>query len=232
MLKTLSRGTVEDSLQSQVEDSFQGAKLKTLSKAGLTTPLKLSGIKQAFADRAPITYDITPDTRQAAVAMVLRPGSLESLFILRAKRDGDPWSGHMAFPGGHVETIDASLQATAERETREEIGVDLSACARCLGPMDQVRANPRSGRDMVVSPYLFVLEEEPAYALNYEVADVLWGSVDDMFTGASLTREAFPGYSDTWAGYSVGGQLVWGLTFRILDLFFAAIDPDWVHRPS
>src|ERR1700682_285931 len=42
------------------------------------------------------------DAPRAAVAAVLRAGTTgpEILFIERAKREGDPWSGHMAFPGG------------------------------------------------------------------------------------------------------------------------------------
>ena len=44
----------------------------------------------------------------------------QPLFIKRAKRPGDLWSGHMAFPGGHWESSDADLAATAVRETRED----------------------------------------------------------------------------------------------------------------
>ena len=64
----------------------------------------------------------------AAVAMVLREGpqGVEALFIERARRDGDPWSGQMAFPGGRWETVDGSLRETAARETFEELSVDLS----------------------------------------------------------------------------------------------------------
>ncbi len=57
---------------------------------------------------------LTPDTRVT-----------DLLFIRRAEKSGDPWSGHMAFPGGHMESSDASLLAAAIRETQEEIGLDL-----------------------------------------------------------------------------------------------------------
>ena len=42
---------------------------------------------------------------RAAVSIILRmnAGSIEILFILRALREGDPWSGQVAFPGGHFE---------------------------------------------------------------------------------------------------------------------------------
>ena len=56
---------------------------------------------------------------RAAVSIILRMngGSIEILFILRALREGDPWSGQIAFPGGHFEPRDQSMRETAERET-------------------------------------------------------------------------------------------------------------------
>ena len=66
--------------------------------------------------------------QQAAVAVVLREGDSgsEILFIERSTREDDPWSGHMAFPGGRVEAADANTRAAAERETLEEVGVSLA----------------------------------------------------------------------------------------------------------
>src|SRR5207249_11060459 len=75
----------------------------------------------------------------AAVAVVLHDGNdgIEALFIHRAVRAGDTWSGQIAFPGGRREPTDADLRATAIRETREEIGVDLSNAER-LGVLDDL----------------------------------------------------------------------------------------------
>src|SRR5579863_6444108 len=73
----------------------------------------------------------------AAVAVVVRDTEEgdEVLLIKRAERDGDPWSGHIALPGGRVQKQDESFKATAVRETREEVGVDLDANASFLGYM-------------------------------------------------------------------------------------------------
>ncbi|NNL85157.1 MAG: NUDIX domain-containing protein, partial [Myxococcales bacterium] len=59
--------------------------------------------------------------------MIFRENSAhtEVLFIERARHPDDPWSGHMALPGGRLDPVDASLRAAAERETREEVGVEL-----------------------------------------------------------------------------------------------------------
>ena len=57
----------------------------------------------------------------------VRRGDPELLFIRRASRVGDRWTGHVAFPGGKMESVDQDDRATSMRETLEEIGLDLSA---------------------------------------------------------------------------------------------------------
>ena len=60
---------------------------------------------------------------RASVALIYRRtagGKTELLFIRRAHRAGDPWSGHMAFPGGRLQPEDPTPRAAAERETLEE----------------------------------------------------------------------------------------------------------------
>ena len=67
----------------------------------------------------PQTADLHPVMR-AAVAMVVAPDGddLAALLIERAKHPLDPWSGHMAFPGGRHDATDPSLERTAIREPR------------------------------------------------------------------------------------------------------------------
>lgn len=197
------------------------------------TLLTIEHIEHRLRDHEPAWYELRSSTRQAAVALILRErdSHTEALFILRATKEGDPWSGHMAFPGGHLDPEDDTLRDAAERETLEEIGLDLNAHGRFLGQIDQVRANPR-GRDidMIVTPFVYVLESDPGELVpNYEVADILWGSLHDMYTGEALTTGQFHIQEEkhTFPGYGVGGQVVWGLTYRMLDLFFGMMDPDW-----
>ena len=59
----------------------------------------------------------------------VQDGDPEILFIRRAARQGDRWTGHVAFPGGKRDPDDASDRAAAERETREEVGLDLATTA-------------------------------------------------------------------------------------------------------
>lgn len=194
-------------------------------------PIRIETIEQCVFAYEPSPHEV--DLRQAAVAAILRPApndDVEALFILRATKQGDPWSGHMAFPGGHREPEDSSLRATAERETLEEIGLNLTTTARFLGRIEPVHANPR-GRDisLVVQPFVYVLETAlPELTPNYEVADVLWGSLGDMFSRNCLTRGEFEvgGEMVSYPGYAVGDHIVWGLTLRMLDQFFCMLDPE------
>ena len=57
----------------------------------------------------------------------VQQGDAEVLFIKRAARIGDRWTGHIAFPGGKREAADSSDRATSSRETREEIGLNLDS---------------------------------------------------------------------------------------------------------
>jgi len=194
--------------------------------------LTIQHIEARLREHKPADPEIREHTRQAAVAAILRDnkGVTEALFILRAAHEGDPWSGHMAFPGGHKDAEDFSLQQTAERETLEEIGIDLSSSARLLGQADPVRANPRGRNiDMIVAPYVYALEEEVCFQPNHEVAEILWGSLNDMHSGHALMQRDFhvAGQWQPFEGYGVGEQMVWGLTYRMLIQLFDIVDPGW-----
>jgi 8-oxo-dGTP pyrophosphatase MutT (NUDIX family) len=93
--------------------------------------------------------------------MLLRhaPAAPEVLLIERARREGDPWSGHMAFPGGRVEISDESVQRAAERETFEEVGIDLAG-AELLGRLDDLEGRD-SGRTLplVISAFVYHVHE-------------------------------------------------------------------------
>ncbi len=106
----------------------------------------------------------------AAVAVMLHDGEegLEALFIHRAVRAGDTWSGQIAFPGGRREPRDADLLDTAIRETHEEIGVDLTAAER-LGVLDDLYPRTPLLPPVVVRPFVFALTARPAFALSAEV---------------------------------------------------------------
>jgi len=195
--------------------------------------LSIKSIEEAILHHEPVSYSLHEHTRQAAVAMILKSTDAltEALFILRASHEGDPWSGHMALPGGHNEPEDPDLRQTAEREVLEEIGLDLVVSGQFIGEIDAVRANPRGRNlDLIVTPFVYLLKDVDAiFTPNYEVAKILWGSLNDMHSGESLTTGGFEiqGEHHRYPGYQVEGEIVWGLTYRMLDQFFGMMDPNW-----
>ena len=91
----------------------------------------------------------------AAVALVLREhaSDLELLFIQRAKHPKDPWSGHMAFPGGRMDPGDPDGKGAARRETLEELALDLERDGELLGRLSDLHVYGRGTRlAMYVEP--------------------------------------------------------------------------------
>ncbi|TVS13878.1 MAG: CoA pyrophosphatase [Gammaproteobacteria bacterium] len=171
-------------------------------------------------------------SRRAAVATILRGqgDDTEVLLIRRSERPHDPWSGHMAFPGGHVEPGEGMLEA-ARRETREEIGLDLDAHGRLIGRLDHTHAVARGRRlDLLIAPYVFELSAGPAgFELNHEVSEVVWAPLRPMLLGNAHTvlEYELDGEKRRFPGYDVDGRVVWGLTYRMLGNLFALLHPEW-----
>jgi len=165
--------------------------------------------------------------RRAAVAMMLRETAEgpEVFFIERARYEGDPWSGHMAFPGGRVESADTSIRAAAERETLEEVGISLSV-ARCLGRLDDKSGNPRTDPRLVISAWVYALEEVGEPSLNHEVQQAFWfplaGLLDPLRHVPHPVGEAGMEFPGILVG-EAGRHVVWGLTYSFLESFFVAV---------
>ncbi len=156
---------------------------------------------------------------RAAVALVLRegPDGLELLLIKRADVDGDPWSGHVALPGGREEVEDASLEDTAVRETFEETGIDLRRYGRIVWELDELQ--PRGGAPIVVQPYVATVGADlPPLALSDEVSAAFWVPLS-TFTAAGASVEStvvVRGVERRVPSFRHGEYVVWGMTERIL----------------
>ena len=119
------------------------------------------------------------DGLNSAVAVILQQtqAGLHILFIERSTNENDPWSGQIAFPGGKSERGDGSLRHTAERETWEELGEDLTA-ARFLGRLDDVAP---AGLAVTVSCFVYAVARDQELHLNIsEVASAFWTPVSEI----------------------------------------------------
>ncbi len=178
-----------------------------------------------------------PGRRRAAVSVVLRdarPGP-ELLLIERARCEGDPWSGHMAFPGGRVEDTDADPRSAAERETLEEVGVTLDD-AEFLGDLDDLEDRvARSGGDgLVISAFVYHHTRPGRPTPNHEVQQVLWVPVRWLHESERRVEYRMPRYERfRFPGILVGEpdrHVVWGLTYRFIEHLFEIVERTFPDR--
>ena len=173
-------------------------------------------LAQKLRARTPARID-EPGAIETAVAAILAPGETghEALFIRRAERAGDPWSGQIGLPGGRRETEDADRLDTAVRETEEEVGVALTR-GSLLGPLDDLHPRTPSLPPVVISPYVFGLERRPETRLSEEVAGVLWIPLADLLRRESTAQVPVMGRQLDVPCYRVEETVIWGLTYRII----------------
>jgi 8-oxo-dGTP pyrophosphatase MutT (NUDIX family) len=192
----------------------------------LSPPFLLEAL--AALPRDPITPPADSHRIQAAVALVLRePDPVDLLLIKRSQNPRDPWSGHMALPGGRLEAADAHLLETAMRETVEETGVVLLDRSHFLGRLPTLMPTSRRLPPISVSPHVFLAgTSAEAMAASHEVESVHWVPLEDLRRGVGLDEVeiSFPdGSRKVFPCYRVGGEIVWGMTYRILQDFLALL---------
>jgi 8-oxo-dGTP pyrophosphatase MutT (NUDIX family) len=186
----------------------------------LPITLALSGrfarLRERLAHRRTDTDD-DPSLVWAAVAIVLAPDPDAILLIRRAERTGDPWSGHIALPGGRRETEDADLLTTAIRETQEEVGIRLGP-DDLIGSLDDVVPRTPVLPPIAVRPYVLALSARPTITLNAEVASAQWVAIDHFLRADTHhpVRLEVGGQSRQVQAYQLEDGIVWGMTERIV----------------
>ncbi len=168
-----------------------------------------------------------PGAREAAVALVLhkpRVNPLEILFIERAVREGDPWSGQMAFPGGRRDPRDSDALSKAVRETQEEVGLELE---EPIGRLDDVQGTPRLlEHRLVISAFVFEAPDRNQRPTSPEVQSTVWIPVPHLLDPASAVNFQLEhgDYSGRFPGVRFKDYTIWGLTYRILRQFFKVLE--------
>jgi 8-oxo-dGTP pyrophosphatase MutT (NUDIX family) len=189
----------------------------------VATHPELARVAGALRTRTPTPAPRDEPYHEAAVALVLCPtdGGLETLFIKRAIREGDPWSGQIALPGGRRHSDAEPLVVTAIRETFEEIGIDLATGGALLGELDELRPRSPHLPPIIVRPYVFAVPSRPALQLNYEVADAFWMPLADVYNPERRQEItiSFPGIHMKRSAIGFGEHMIWGMTEQILRTF-------------
>ncbi|MBF2761705.1 MAG: CoA pyrophosphatase [Ectothiorhodospiraceae bacterium AqS1] len=179
--------------------------------------------------------------KRAAVAMILagESASLRLCFVERRHRQGDRWSGDMAFPGGWAKGPEESFRAAAIRETQEEVGLDLRQ-ADCLGELTPISISRFDIHIGMIGACVFhlgdrCLELRPD---GHEIREAFW--IPEAYLNHPdnqirfYPRQRLPNRppienpeesSPLRPAIEFEGRLIWGLTYRLLARFCARIHP-------
>ena len=190
----------------------------------LSAQASIARFIRAVAAHRPVEIPAASHVRRAAILLVLRAGEEaepELLLIKRADAEGDPWSGHIACPGGRMEPADHDLAVTAVRETWEETGIDVARDGRLLGQLDDL--SPRSALlpPIIIRPFVAIVRSDVAITASAEVASAFWVPLSVLAKRTSWST----GLVHTTAGqrhvstFRHGEHTVWGLTERVLRQF-------------
>ena len=162
------------------------------------------------------------EPRRAGVLLLLYPigGALHLVLTLRAPNLGHH-QGQVSLPGGGWEKGDVSLQETALRETREEVGITTRL--EILGPLTPLYV-PTSNN--LVHPYVASAPHRLTFRPNpQEVAELIEVPLALLLNPATRREEDWG-----WEGtklhvpfYAVNGYQVWGATAIVLAEFLALL---------
>jgi len=195
--------------------------------------LSLQGLPALDPVLAPLLTTLS--LRSSAVLLPLSPTEegWKILFTRRSQRVSSH-KGEISFPGGRVDTEDPSPEATALRETHEEIGVPPSLI-RVLGRLPE----SYSIAGYRIAPIVGEIPaSHPFEASSYEIDEIFQVPLVDLLQPGVLRLhhrvEAGPWSHDVYLFDWKPSYMIWGATARILKGFLetlvgplsAAEDPD------
>lgn len=159
----------------------------------------------------------TINPRKAAIMMLFYPKKEQTHLILIV-RNSYPGvhSSQIAFPGGKVEIYDESLQATALRETHEEIGIPSNKI-NVIRAFTDVYIPPSN---FIVYPFLGYSEEELIfYPDPSEVAGIIELPLKDFLDDSNIViKRMTTSYTESIdvPAFQIDEHIVWGATAMML----------------
>lgn len=185
------------------------------NKAHLTTRIKT---------KSEVTFPNTEETAiPAAVLILLFPFEDEiQFFLTKRTEDVEHHKGQISLPGG-IRENDESLNETALRETKEEVGIDSTKIiiSGSLTPF----FIPVTG--YIVHPFIGWCKEKPSTKIHdVEVNQLFSVSITELMDEKILQTEQWNirGYDAIVPYYNFGKCKVWGATAAILSEFKSILE--------
>jgi len=150
-------------------------------------------------------------TKLASVLVIIY-GTEPKVVMIEKSKKLNIHAGEIAFPGGKWIEDDTDLLETALRETREEIGLNVSR-KNVIGQFENV-VTLNSG--FMISSFLSVLDYIPQLKTNFEVKSVLHIPLIPLLE--TLSDDHDPNHKSIQEMYkfTYKGKVVWGASARIL----------------
>ena len=166
-------------------------------------------------------FRVPDDARKSAVLILLYPQGDHNWHLPIQVRNAYPGvhSRQLGLPGGGMEPEDAHYEATALRETREEIGVP-SDHIQLLGRLSPLYIPPSN---YFVQPIVGTAAQRPDFTPDpSEVAELLEVPLRDFLDPANnveATIERGDGHAYRVPSFQVQGRTIWGATAMMLNEF-------------
>lgn len=160
------------------------------------------------------------EPRKGSVLILLYPSDGETCVALTLRNEYDGvHSRQVSFPGGKLEESDGTLEYTALRESKEEIGVDFNK-VEIIGKLTDLYIPPSN---FLVSPYLAYTNSRPEFVLDSrEVAALIEVPVVQFLDEKIKTRKKNQTGSGTEIDvpcYVVNDKIIWGATAMMISEF-------------
>ncbi|HEU0167816.1 MAG TPA: CoA pyrophosphatase [Chloroflexota bacterium] len=167
-------------------------------------------LREQLRERTPSTADAAGLRRAAVLAPLVFKGSAAHVLFTERTHDVATHKGQVSFPGGRIETADASPMDAALRETFEEIGVPPEA-VEVLGQLDEVATNAAT---FAITPFVGIMPDGAAHVASpFEVARIAEVPLEHLLDPAARQPDLVTNH---WK-YSWDGLVIWGATARMLN---------------
>lgn len=183
----------------------------------------LGGLDAQFrmAPKLRLRYDqdkiAAQNPRKAAVLALFYPNLKQETCLLLTQRASykGVHSAQISFPGGKIEKKDVNLQATALRETFEEVGIQSTAI-KIIREMTAVYIPPSN---FLATPFLGLINQTPTFIHNHEVEKIIQITLKDLLNERHTSQVSL---STSYLKnaqvpcFKIDNHIIWGATGMML----------------